>query len=159
MAFTSGRQPTGAAEMEQSSVFILLQKEWMVANCVVALFFLAVSGGISKILVVHKSASIFERLPTRDKLLTVIHLTVFLTKSLVALPFTLAAFDVTFNENPLEAVVGTRYRIVYGLNILSISFLVRYFVLKQLLIILCLNVLECVEGLRHDSRRTAAQVN
>eukprot|EP00890_Picochlorum_soloecismus_P000872 jgi/Picsp_1/1786/NSC_05257-R1_---NA--- len=114
------------AEMEQSLALNLLQKEWVAANCIVALSFLAVSGGVSKVLAVH---SMFERLPTRDKLLTVINLTIFLMNSLVAIPFTFAVFDVTFSENPLDAVIGSRNRIVYGLNVLSVSFLVEAFLL------------------------------
>lgn len=127
MAPSLGWQTALVTEIEQSSsTFGLLQKEWVAANCMVALFFLAVSGVVSKVLAARKSASMFERLPTRDKLLTVMNLTIFISNSLVAIPFTLAACDVTFSSSPLDAVVRSRYGIVYGLNILSVSFLVRF---------------------------------
>jgi hypothetical protein len=127
MAQSLGWRTAIVTEIEQSSsTFSLLQKEWVVANCMVALFFLAVSGVVSKVLAARKNASLFERLPTRDKLQTVLNLTIFICNSLIAIPFTLGACDVTFSSSPLDAVVRSRYRIVYGLNILSVSFLVRF---------------------------------
>ena len=154
MAHSLGRRTAIVAEIEQdSSTFSLLQKEWVVANCIVALFFLAVSGVVSKVLAARKSASLFERLPTRDKLLTVLNLTIFICNSLVAIPFTLAACDVTFSSSPLDAVARSRYRIVYGLNTLSVSFLVRFTgILMTNIIILLDRHMKRLESLHHDAQ-------
>lgn len=103
-------------------VATVMQKEWVPANCILAILFLVLSF-MSDNLLQRKRKLYYSRMSGGDKLWVLANINVVGLYVLVVVPFTYIAAKLTFGSDPFEDMIKYRRNIVFGLNSLSVSFL------------------------------------
>lgn len=103
-------------------VSTVMQKEWVAANCVLAILFLVFTF-MSDHYLQRKRKSYYSRMSGSDKLWILANINVVGLYVLVIVPFSYIAAKLTFGSDPFGDMIKYRRNIVFGLNSLSVSFL------------------------------------